>query len=138
MAALSAERDTIRVAGVDRSVPLLADAVIYKGALVCSNAAGWGVRGAVAATLKPLGRALETVNNTGGANGARSVPVEAGVFRWANDSAAAVTRAHIGAACYVLDDQTVSSSHDTNNRSEAGIVYDVDTVGVWVRTGTKS
>lgn len=135
--ALTAERDTVRRAGTDRGAPVAAATTIYAGSLVCLNAAGNAVPGAVSATLRPIGRALETVVNTGSA-GDETVRVEAGVFRWDNDGADPVTRAHIGADCYVLDDETVSSSHDTNARSVAGIVFDVDADGVWVRTGQKS
>lgn len=133
---LSNARDTPRRTGVDRRAPMAASTTIYAGSLVCLNAAGNAIPGAVAATLKAQGRAMATVVNSGAA-GAASVDIEAGIFRWANDGTDPVTRAHIGSPCYVLDDQTVSSSHDTNARSEAGIVFDVDASGVWVRTGLK-
>lgn len=135
MAAATKAVNTPRRAGTDRGVPVAAGKVIFQGSLVCLDAAGNATPGAIATTLKGCGRANATIDNTAGAAGAAFVPVEAGIFRWGNDAGNPVTRVHIGAACYAIDDQTVSSSHNTNTRSAVGIVFDVDAGGVWVRIG---
>lgn len=132
---LSSERSTVRRQGAAvRRAPVAASTTIYKGGLTCLNAAGNAVPGSVSATLRAQGRALETVINAGAA-GDKTVDIEADVFCWANDGTDPVTRAHIGTTCYVVDDQTVSSSHASNARSAAGTVFDLDANGVWVRTG---
>jgi hypothetical protein len=63
------------------------------------------------------------------------------VFRWDNSTGnEAVTRAQIGDACYIVDDQTVAKTdgaagQNPATRSPAGTVVDLDDDGVWVRTG---
>ncbi|WP_072379776.1 hypothetical protein [Novosphingobium sp. NDB2Meth1] len=107
---------------------------IFEGSLVCLSATGFATPGAVATTLKADGIALTTVDNTSGADGAVSVEVRKGTFRFANSAAGdLITRAEIGTTCYVVDDQTVAKTNGTNTRSAAGIVVDVDAQGVWVK-----
>ena len=72
-------------------------------------------------------------NNTGGADGAKTVMVRRKVaFKFANLAADLVTQADIGKTCYIADDQTVAKTNGTNTRSVAGKVFDVDADGVWV------
>lgn len=137
--ALTKERDTVRRGPVfNTSYGVLAGAKIYKGALVVLTAAGYAAPGSVATTLKAVGRATETVDNTAGASAAVQVPVEAGVFRWANHGTHTATIANITGNAYVVDDETVANTDGTSTRSVAGIIVDVDANGVWVRTGLKS
>jgi hypothetical protein len=130
---LTRDRDTIKRG--DQTLPYLVGAgkVIHAGALVVLDA-GYAEGGKAAAGLKAVGRANESVDNTGGAAGAKTVTVERGTFRWDNDGTNPVTQAHVGATAYIVDDHTVSSSHDTNARSAAGIVRGVEAAGVWVET----
>jgi hypothetical protein len=141
MAALSAARNTVKRATLAREVPTdygqLTNTVIYAGALVALTAAGYLTPGAAATTLKPVGRANETKDATGIASGAQTVSVEAGIFAWANSSAGdAITIADIGNVCYIVDDQTVAKTDGSGARSAAGIVFDVDSDGVWVDMST--
>lgn len=120
------------------AVPLAADAVAYSGALVCRDTAdaGLGKPGAASTTLKPIGVALSRVDNTGGADGAISVTVRRGTFRFKNSAAAdAIAEADIGGTAYIVDDETVAKTNGTNTRSAAGRIEDVDATGVWVRVG---
>jgi hypothetical protein len=138
MAALTTKRDTPERAGLDRSFGVAANAVIYQGALVALNASGFAVPGSVSTTQTAAGRAEESVTGTATAGEAR-VRVSAGVFRWANATASdLITIADIGKDCFILDDQTVARTDGTGTRSRAGVVVDVDTLGVWVRTGLRS
>ena len=90
-----------------------------------------GLRPAQRATgLIAVGRARYTVDNTSGANGAKAVEVDKGTFRWANDAANPIAQANVGGEAYVLDDNTVSLLG--TGRSVAGIIFQVDAVGVWV------
>lgn len=135
MVALTAARPTPSRAGSDIVPGVAANAVIFAGALVCRNAAGFATPGATATTLVALGRAEESV--TGSAtNGEVPVRVRAGVFRWANSAAGdLITIADRGNDCFIVDDQTVAKTNGGNTRSIAGKVVDVDAQGVWVSTG---
>jgi len=136
MGALTQKRETPSRAGDLFSRGIAADTVIFAGALVCLSATGYAVPGSTATTLTADGIANDTVDNTGGANDDLQVPVERGVFRFANSAAAdAITRAEIGDNCYIVDDQTVAKTDGTASRSIAGKIEDVDAQGVWVRIG---
>jgi hypothetical protein len=120
------------------AVPLAADAVAYLGALICRDSAdaGLGTPGKVSTTLRPIGVAQEHVDNSGGADGAVSVRVRRGTWRFKNSAAGdAITAADVGATAYVVDDETVAKTNGTNTRSAAGRIEDVDAAGVWVRVG---
>lgn len=113
---------------------VLANAKIFAGALVALTAAGYATPGAVSTTLKKPGRARDTVDNTGGANGAKTVEIEYGCFAYANSAAGdAITIADIGASAYIVDDQTVAKTNGGGTRSVAGEIVDVDSAGVWVK-----
>ena len=130
---LTADRNTQMKDGELIAVPIAAAKKIFAGSLVAANATGYATPGAVAATLTYLGRAEETVDNTG-ADGALSVLVRRGkAFKFANSAADAVTQASMGKVCYIEDDQTVSATSATGARSAAGIVIGVETDGVWVQ-----
>lgn len=132
MVALAAARNTPRREPGVEGHPVKGATKIYQGGLVCLDATGWAVPGAVATTLVARGRAEETVDNTG-ANGAKSVKVRQGIFLFANSAAGdAITRAEIGDDCYIVDDQTVAKTDGTGTRSKAGKIRDVDAQGVWV------
>jgi hypothetical protein len=130
---LAQDRDTKERDGVRFNYPVGAAKLIYAGALVCLNATGYLVPGAVATTLLCVGRAEAQADNSGGADGALTCDVKRGVFRWANSAAGdAIASTDIGSVCYVVDDQTVAKTNGTNTRSLAGRVIDVDVLGVWV------
>lgn len=131
--ALAKDRNTPRREGSTISIGVAAAKKIYAGALVALDASGYATPGAVATTLKGLGRAEEMADNTTGANGAKVVSVAKGVFRFANHGTDTVTAAHIGSSCYIVDDETVASTNGTGTRSVAGTVFDVDADGVWVK-----
>lgn len=127
------------------SHPVLAGAVIHAGALVVL-AAGWAAPGrtgvgadnaakaADAATLQVVGVAEEDV--TGGvANGDARVTTRAGCFLFNNLGADPLTRADIGKACFLVDDETVARTSPNNTRARAGIVDDLEDAGAWVRVG---
>lgn len=130
MAALTQDRDTPFREGVTFSHPVAAGAVIYFGALIVLNASGYAEPATTATGKKGLGRADAAVSNAGGANGAVTVPVRRGCFRYGNDGN--VTRAHIGGSAYAVDDQTVAPTDGTSTRSAVGTIRDVDALGVWV------
>lgn len=132
MPALTKDRNTPARDGVMLSLPVAADAKIYAGSLVVVNAAGYAAPGSTALNLKAVGRAEEYVDNTGGANGAKTVLVKRGIFKFENSGADPVTQAHLMGTCYVVDDQTVAATDGSGTRSAAGKVIGVEADGVWV------
>ncbi len=136
MAALTADRNTPELADGGKTFDRLvaASTKIHAGSLVALSATGYAVPGSTATTLKADGRAGEAVDNSAGADGAKSVAVRRGVFRFANSASAdLITIANIGNNCYIVDDQTVAKTDGTSTRSVAGKIMDVDSLGVWVK-----
>lgn len=137
MTALTNYRDTPRM-GDDvhptyLSIPVKGGAKIFNGSIVALSA-GYAVPASSATGLICVGKAEQTIDNTGGVDGAIEVLVRQGVFKWANATAAdAITIADRGAACFALDDQTVAKTDGGAARSRAGIVIQVDPDGVWVQ-----
>ncbi len=130
--ALTKPRDT-RERGRDLLViPLAASTTIYQGGLVAANASGYAVPGSVATTLKAAGRAEETIDNSAGSAGDRSITVKRGVFKFKNSGSDPVTQAGVLGDCYIVDDETVAATNGTNTRSKAGKVLEVEATGVWV------
>lgn len=116
-----------------------ANAVIYVGAMVAVNATGFLVPAANAAGLNVVGRANGMpgaiggkADNTGGADGAKLMEVEEGIFKWANSGGSLVTQARVSLVCYVTDDETVQLAVGANS-TIAGRVMELDADGgVWV------
>lgn len=129
---LTADRNTQMTDGELISVPMAA-VKIFAGGLVAANATGYATPGAVSTALTYLGRAEETVDNSAGNPGDKTVTVRRGkAFKFANSGADAVTQASLGKLCYIVDDLTVALTNGNGTRSPAGIVLGVDSDGVWV------
>lgn len=134
MVALNQDRNTPQSQGDLRDGPVAASQLIYAGALVCRNAAGFLVKGATALNLTAVGRAEHRADNAAGGAGDIRLRYRPGTYRFANSSAGdLITIADIGKACFVVDDQTVAKTSATNTRSKAGVVDAIDDQGVWVR-----
>lgn len=135
MPPLSTDRDTKEIEGTFVVLPVAATTKIHAGSLVAVNAAGNATPGAVATTLRGVGRADEAVDNSAGAAGDVRVSIKKGVFFFKNSAAGdAITNADIGADCFIVDDETVAKTNGTNTRSIAGKVHLVDAVlGVAVK-----
>lgn len=76
--ALTKDRNTPRRDGMQFNDPVAANAKIFAGSLVCLDASGNAVPGALSTTIAARGIAQEQVDNTGGAAGI-SVSKPAGV-----------------------------------------------------------
>ncbi|WP_375227507.1 hypothetical protein [Roseobacter sp. S98] len=134
MPPLSKGRTTPRVEGDLREGAAAATAVIFTGALLMRNAAGFITNGQTAVGLVGAGVALKDVSNATGADGDETVYFRTGTFVFANSAAAdEITAADIGALAYAVDDQTVARTDGTATRSPAGTIEGVDARGVWVR-----
>jgi hypothetical protein len=107
--ALSAGRNTVEVRdGKTLVLPVKANTKIYEGSFVVLDGTGNAAPGSTADTLLAAGRAEEFVDNTGGADGAVTVKVRRGVFKWNNDVTNPVTAQDLMKDCYILDDETVT------------------------------
>lgn len=146
MSALTAGRNTKQLGVVkavldDLDLPQAATKIIYEGALVCVNSAGY-VEPATSATAKTCaGVAMLNPNtgssdSTGFSNGDKRIRVRQGIFRFANSSSGdLIAQADVGKYCWMVDDQTVAKTSNSSARSKAGIIIDVDSSGVWVAVG---
>lgn len=131
--ALTADRNTQMKDGELISVPVATNVKCYAGGLAVANATGFAAPGSVATTLTYLGRFEESVDNTGGANGAKTVLIRRKkAFKFKNHGADLVTQAELGKTCYIVDDETVAKTNGTSTRSAAGKVVGIDSDGVWV------
>jgi hypothetical protein len=134
--ALSADRQTPGRDGVQFEYPCTAGVTCYAGALIVLDAAGNAKPGTVAAGEIPVGRCDELADNSGGGAAAINVKVSRGIHRWNNSSIDPVTKANIGDTVYVEDDQTVRRLIGAS--SPAGIMIDIDSLGVWVDTSVST
>ncbi|MFG1466630.1 hypothetical protein V5F77_27800 [Xanthobacter sp. DSM 24535] len=133
MAALIQGRDTPSRTGRDFVILAAASKIFYAGGILCvSTATGYGTPGATATTLRALGRIKRTVTSPA-TDGLVSVEYERGTFRFSNSATTdLITRADIGVTAYLVDDQTVAKTNGSNTRSAAGVIRDVDDLGVWI------
>ncbi|MCO8326812.1 hypothetical protein ABEG10_13910 [Burkholderia cenocepacia] len=134
MSATTQDRNTPYIDGEIVGIPVKANTLIRAGVIVCASATGYAVEGATAANLTYIGRADQYVDNSAGADGAKTVQVRRlKAFKWENFGTDAVTLALLGKPCFIVDNQTVAATDGAGTRSKAGIVVGVDADGVWVQ-----
>jgi putative NADPH-quinone reductase len=124
--ALTSGRNTVEIAdGKTLVLPVKANTKIYEGGIVMVDS-GYAVAGKKATGLITAGRAEEFVDNTGagGVNGAKTVKVRRGVFKYNNDTTNPVTKSDVLKDCYVLDDDTVTILN--TGASKAGKIIGLD------------
>jgi hypothetical protein len=127
-----AERNTPFKDGELLPVPVAASTKIEAGKMVGANSSGYAVEGADTAGIRILGVADETVDNSTGSNGDKTVKVRKGkVFKLDNSATNAVDVADVGSNVFVEDDETVADVTGTNG-IVAGRCMAVDSDGVWV------
>lgn len=104
-----------------RTFPVAADAIIFPGAQVALNAAGYLVPASASTSLVVVGVAapkrqqmtpmLGYINATGKANGAMECEVQSCIALMANSASTdAITKAEVGDDCYAVDDATVAKT----------------------------
>jgi hypothetical protein len=133
MAATTGPIDVPERKGDDYVVPVKAATKINLGSLVVWDA-GFAAPGRVAVGLLVAGRAEETVDNTAGAAGVRSVRVRRGVFKYTNEATDLCAQANVGADGFMSDDQSIAKTNGGSTRSRAGRIVQVDSDGVWIDT----
>jgi hypothetical protein len=113
MPALSQPYETHEREGLIVAYPVKANARIWKGALVCIDSTGYLVPASDTANLRFVGVAFESVDNTGGANGAkRCRVVKRGTFIY--NRIGNFTQADIGTTARAVTDNEVAKT-STNN-----------------------
>jgi hypothetical protein len=113
MPALSQPYETHEREGLIVAYPVKANARIWKGALVCVDSTGYLVPASDTANLRFVGVAFESVDNTGGASGAkRCRVVKRGTFVY--NRIGSFTQADIGTTARAITDNEVAKT-STNN-----------------------
>jgi hypothetical protein len=117
-----------------RTVGMRASVKIFQGAMVAIDSSGNAMPAGLlaAGSVRVIGVAAATYDNSAGAAGALECEVKVGEFKLVNNAGEPVTRALVGADCFVLDDQTVSLTSASSTRAVAGKVQSVDSDGVRV------
>jgi hypothetical protein len=113
MPALSQPYEAHEREGLIVAYPVKANARIWKGALVCVDNTGYLVPASDTANLRFVGVAFESVDNTGGASGAkRCRVVKRGTFVY--NRIGSFTQADIGTTARAVTDNEVAKT-STNN-----------------------
>jgi hypothetical protein len=112
MATLAANEPNIRVLGNMNDIPMIAADIIYEGAMVGDNGAGYA-RPLVAGD-EFLGHCMETINNSAGAAGDKTVKVWGG-NRYRMSVALVGVITDYAQPVYASDDGTVTFSAGTGN-----------------------
>lgn len=102
-----------------------------KGTLAARNLAGYTVPAANTAGLRVTGVFQATVDNTAGADGALTVGVETGVFKFLNDGVAPCVQADLFGSVAVSDNQTARTRAGSLGVL-AGVLEQIDADGVWL------
>lgn len=133
--ATTTQRDTLERMNPGSNVYelLAADSQTFiKGIIVCKNASGLLVPASKATGLVAVGRCEENV--TTGVSNTRKVKFKAGTFKWGNAAGNPVIQSGVGETCWIEDNETVRQNSDTASTSQAGVVEELDSDGVWVNT----
>lgn len=130
MSNLIIKRDTPKMQALEEfSFPVKADEVLPSGCYAMLNA-GYAANPSASTALFGLGRVKKSVDNTGGADGAISVTVEAGAFLW--DNGDSIAQADLPCPVYFGDNHTCYKAQGT--KSFGGVAIKVGADGVWVVT----
>jgi hypothetical protein len=117
--------------GLIVAYPVKANARIWKGALVCVDNTGYLVPASDTANLRFVGVAFESVDNTGGASGAkRCRVVKRGTFVY--NRIGSFTQADIGTTARAVSDNEVAKT-STNNIVVGTVVELLDGSRVRIR-----
>ena len=120
MAALAADKNVIQQEGKMLSLPVVASDIVFKGANVKINAAGYLAPCAPEAGSQYAGVAVEQCDNSAGVAGAKSVLVfQEGCFEMTGSGFA---QADVGSQVYATDDNDVTLTEGTTSKQKVGII----------------
>ena len=132
MAATASARESKRKDGQIIACKM-APVKIPKGALVNINAAGYATNASDTSGDTFAGVAYETVDNSGGSAGEKSIRVETtGSFEFA-DGGANGAQTDVGAEFKIMDNQTVTDASTANNIKAGMCVESIDANTVRIR-----
>jgi|SaaInlStandDraft_2_1057019.scaffolds.fasta_scaffold124811_2 hypothetical protein len=132
MTALAANKNIGEKEGKLIDCPVVNADIIYKGALVKHNAAGYIAPAAAEVGGVFAGIAFEKADNSAGSAGDISVRVQkTGLFLMVGTGTIAQT--DIGQVAYASDDQTVSKTQGANEQAVGVFAVFVSATSVWVR-----
>lgn len=146
MTAQAADRDPkLRAGGTNPEVlpgpvPLAANVVLYKGAMVAADTSGNArpARSVAANSDVTIGFSMSRVSNSGGSAGDVSTDgIRQGVIEVNNDGSDPVGAANLFRNVYAVDDQTVSAGSNGSTRVVAGKLmgFDADSGKPLVKVG---
>ncbi len=114
--------------------PVAAATTILQGSIIVMSATGFAIAGADTAGLsEAVGVAEQNIDNSGGADGDKSVRVAKGVFKFTVGGT--LVQADVGRDGFIEDDDTVDDV--TVNSIACGKIRELDTDGVWVECGLR-
>lgn len=120
MAALAADKDVVQQDGELLAFPVVANDIIYKGANVKHNAAGYLAPCAPEAGSTYAGVAVEQCDNSAGIAGAKKVQVfQEGCFEMTGTG---FSQADVGSQVYAVDDNDVTTVEGTTSKQKVGVI----------------
>lgn len=142
MSAATSGRKTPQMVGAAKSFPMnypgKANEILIAGCMAMIDSSGrvlnaTTVTGCIGAGRVKTQGGLDRWDLTGLADGGLKPEIEEGIFKYANSAAGdLIGQSEVGKICYIVDNQTVAKTSNTNTRSVAGTVRQVDTDGVFV------
>lgn len=135
--ALSAARQTPSIDKGKKTAGQKGSTTCYQGGMACLDASGYCKPAVTGTGLIGVGRFKSNSGTdrwtNSSSDGASNVEYENGCFGWENSADAdAITNAHKGKPCYMVDDQTVALTSNSGARSPAGRVRKVEDGKVYV------
>lgn len=116
------ERNEVPNAGFSSEAKVAASTIIVMGALI-TTLTGYAINAAGAVGHRVIGVATKTVDNSAGAAGDKSVPFRSGIFAFDNSAAGdLIAQADVYSQCYLVDNNTVAKTSNSNARSIAGTI----------------
>jgi len=129
MAALTESIEVSEKTGHKLDLPMAVD-IIFRGAILKNNAAGFLAPAAAEAGATFAGIAYEEVDNSGGSAGDLSAKViRQGIFLL---TGAGLAQLDVGELVFASDDQTISTTQGSNEQQVGKIVEFVSATQVWV------
>ena len=120
MAALAADRNVTHQEGKMLALSVVASDIIYKGALVKINAAGYLAPCAGEAGSQFAGVAVEQCDNSAGSAGDKEVLVmQDGCHELPGSG---FSQADVGSQAYATDDNEVTTTEGTTSKQKVGII----------------
>lgn len=111
MTTLAANSPMTKVKGDNNSIPIIADDIVYEGAMAGDNASGYG-RPLVAGD-NFVGHSIDKVDNTGGSAGDKNIQLLTGKYRLVVDLVGLIT--DVGQPVYASDDSVLTFSAPSNS-----------------------